>query len=191
MTRKEALSHITLLLGGSIVGAELFLSGCSNGPDQISKALDFSKSNLMFLDEVGETILPATAASPGAKEAMIGEFMKTYVTDCYEIPNQEIFMEGIGRINQAADKAFNKQFIDLDAKQKHELLVSIDKEATEYRKKMKEGDPEHYFSLIKQLTLFGYFTSKPGATKALRYLPVPGRYEGCIDYKKGDKAWAL
>jgi len=26
-------------------------------------------------------------------------------------------------------------------------------------------------------------------TEALRYNPVPGHYEGCIDYKKGDKAY--
>jgi hypothetical protein len=43
---------------------------------------------------------------------------------------------------------------------------------------------------MKQLTLLGYFTSEPGATKALRYNPVPGKFEGCIPYKKGDKAWA-
>jgi len=24
----------------------------------------------------------------------------------------------------------------------------------------------------------------------LRYVAVPTRYEGCIPYKKGDKAWA-
>ena len=48
----------------------------------------------------------------------------------------------------------------------------------------------HYFSLMKQLSLLGFFTSKPGATKVLRYIPVPGKYEGCIDYKKGETAWA-
>jgi len=50
--------------------------------------------------------------------------------------------------------------------------------------------PAHYFTMMKQLTLLGYFTSKPGATEALRYVPVPGRYEGCIPYTKGEKAWA-
>ena len=52
------------------------------------------------------------------------------------------------------------------------------------------NDDPHYFGMMKQLTLWGYFTSKPGATQALRYVAVPGRYEGCIPYKKGDKAWA-
>jgi len=69
-------------------------------------------------------------------------------------------------------------------------LVDLDKEAKEYGKTKKQDDPNHYFSQVKQLTLWGYFTSEPGATKALRYVAVPGKYEGCIPYNKGDKAWA-
>jgi len=44
--------------------------------------------------------------------------------------------------------------------------------------------------MMKELTLLGYFTSEVGATKALRYIAVPGRYDGNVPYKKGDKAWA-
>ena len=69
-------------------------------------------------------------------------------------------------------------------------MVDLDKEAKDYQKSKKKDDPAHYFTMMKQLTLFGYFTSKEGATQALRYIAVPGKYEGCIDYKKGDKAWA-
>jgi hypothetical protein len=44
--------------------------------------------------------------------------------------------------------------------------------------------------MMKQLTMLGFFTSEVGAKQALRYVPVPGRYDGCAPYKKGDKAWA-
>ncbi len=190
MNRREALSSVAILLGGTIIGAEAFLSGCKNSDNKISGALDFSKDNIAFLDEVGETILPATASSPGAKEAKIGEFMKTIVTDCYEEKDQKIFAEGIGKLNAAAKAKYNKDFMDLAAGEKHDLLVGLDKEAKDYQKSKKADDPNHYFSLIKQLTVWGYFTSEPGATKALRYIAVPGKYEGCVPYKKGDKAWA-
>ena len=79
----------------------------------------------------------------------------------------------------------------LTAAQKTELLSEVDKEAAAYAKDKKKEDPNHYFSLMKQLTLLGYFTSEVGATQALRYVAVPGKYEGCIDYKKGDRAWAI
>jgi hypothetical protein len=84
-----------------------------------------------------------------------------------------------------------KSFMESTPEQRHELLVGLDKEAKEYGKNKKPEDPSHYFSLMKQMTLMGFFTSKEGATKALRYVAVPGKYEGCIPYKKGDKAWAL
>ncbi|HCH44357.1 MAG TPA: twin-arginine translocation pathway signal protein, partial [Algoriphagus sp.] len=37
----------------------------------------------------------------------------------------------------------------------------------------------------------GYFSSEIGATQSLNYVEVPGRYDGCIDYNKGDKAYAI
>jgi len=190
MNRRDALSRVALLLGGTIIGAEAFLSGCKNSETKVSSALDFSKDNIAFLDEVGETILPTTASSPGAKAAKIGEFMKNIVTDCYEEKDQKVFATAVDKINDAAKKKYSKGFMELDATQKHDLLVDLDKEAKEYSKTKKQDDPNHYFSQVKQLTLWGYFTSEPGATKALRYVAVPGKFEGCIPYNKGDKAWA-
>jgi hypothetical protein len=43
---------------------------------------------------------------------------------------------------------------------------------------------------MKQLTLFGFFTSEPGSTRVLRYRPVPGKYKGIVPYKKGETSWA-
>jgi hypothetical protein len=214
MNRREALSSVALLLGGTIIGAEAFLSGCTNSTKNPGAAgLAFSPDDIAFLDEVGETILPATASSPGAKEAKIGDFMKVIVNDCYEEADQKIFVRGMGQLNDAARKKFNKDFVALSAADKHDFLVAMDKEAKDYMKKKsdfdkaqvekessektkgnnnfkKEDMPTHYFTMMKQLTIWGFFTSEPGATKALRYIAVPGKYEGCIPYNKGDRAWA-
>lgn len=187
MNRRDALSRVALLLGGTVIGSQAFLTGCNTTG---KKEGLFAASDITFLDEVGDTILPATASSPGAKEAKIGEFMKTIVTDCYEAGDQKTFTEGIVKLNDAGKKKFSKDFLSLSAEEKHNLLVDLDKEAKEYQSKKKEEEPNHYFHLMKQLTLWGYFTSEPGATKALRYVAIPGRYDGCVPYKKGDKAWA-
>jgi hypothetical protein len=189
MNRREALSSVAVLLGGTIVGAEFFLSGCK--PERKSgESLNFSPDDISFLDEVGETILPTTASSPGAKAAKIGDFMNTIVRDCYEDKDQKIFMEGIKKLDAACKAKNGKSFMDCDDKQRHDLLVDLDKEQKDYMSKKKPEDPSHYFRMMKELTLWGYFTSKIGATQALRYVAVPGKYEGCIPYKKGDKAWA-
>ncbi len=186
MNRREAISSVALLLGGTILGAEAFLSGCKTKSDV---GVSFTPTDISFLDEVAETILPATG-TPGAKAAKVGEFMTVIVRDCYEEKDQKIFMEGLKKLDEASKAKNSKSFMDSTPEQRHDLLVSLDAEAKTYQDSKKEEDPKHYFRMIKEMTLWGYFTSEIGATQALRYVAVPGKYEGCIPYKKGDKAWA-
>lgn len=190
MNRREALSSVALLLGGTIIGAEAFLSGCTNMDKKIGTAgLNFSPDDISFLDEVGETIIPATD-TPGAKEAKIGEFMHTIVRDCYNKTDQDIFIAGMGKLNDESKKLNGKNFMEASPEERKNLLIALDKEQKDYAASKKPEDPQHYFRMMKELTIWGYFSSEPGATKALRYIAVPGKYQGCIPYKKGDKAWA-
>ena|SRR5256714_454702 len=188
MNRREAISAVAVLLGGTIVGSDMFLSGCKN-VEKKEGALSFDKDQIALLDEIAETIIPATT-SPGAKAAKVGEFMTVMVKDCYEDKNQKVFMDGLKKLQDASDKKYDKSFMQADANQRHNLLVELDKEQKEYTKNKKTDEPTHYFRMMKELTLLGYFTSEVGATQALRYVDIPGKYEGCIPYKKGDKAWA-
>jgi len=47
-----------------------------------------------------------------------------------------------------------------------------------------------FFSIIRDLTLLGYFTSEIGATQAYSFVEIPGRYDGCVDLKPGQKVWS-
>ena len=115
--------------------------------------------------------------------------MAVMVNDCYEDRDQKVFMEGIGKLNSTCKKMHDAEFIKATAQQRLLLLTELDKEAKAYQSK--RGDlPAHYFNMMKQLTLLGYFTSEPGCTKAMRYIAVPGHFDGSVPYKKGDKAWA-
>ncbi len=186
MNRREAVQHISLLLGGTIVGSTFFLSGCKT---ETKSSKEFSDDDVVFLDEVSDTILPATK-TPGAKAAGVGKFMTIMVNDCYTEPDQKIFHEGIKKLNDAADKKYNTSFVKLNPEQRHEFLVSLDNEQKEYMKNKKPEDSSHYFRMMKELTLLGYFTSEIGCKQAMRYIETPGRYDGCVPYAKGDKAWA-
>ena len=189
MNRRDALSRVALLVGGTVIGAEFFLSGCKAN-DKYGASLDFTPDDIAYLDEIAETIIPKTD-TPGAKEAKVGQFMTVMVRDCYTEKEQKAFLDGMRTLNEASNKKFNNGFMDITPAQRKELLVELDKEAKDFDKKKEKGEPSHYFSMMKQLTLLGYFTSEPGATQALNYVPVPGKYDGCIPYKKGDKAYAL
>src|SRR5215218_3584741 len=50
--------------------------------------------------------------------------------------------------------------------------------------------PPHYFRMMKELALLGYFTSEIGCTQAQRYEETPGKWEPCVPYKAGELAWA-
>lgn len=211
MNRRDLLKQIALLTGGAVIGGELFLTGCKTS----AKAdAGFTAVNISLLDEVAETIIPATS-TPGAKAAKVGEFMKVMVTDCYTQKQQDAFVSGIGELDEACKKMNSKSFMDCTAEQRKALLVSLEKEAKEFNQKRDEADkplreehkkknealawkdqtefegsPSHYYTMMKQLTLLGFFTSKTGMTETLRHAPVPGKYDGAFAYNKGDKAWA-
>ena len=186
MNRREAVQNISLLLGGTLVGMNAFLTGCKTDS---GKTEAFTQNDIAYLDEIAETILPATS-TPGAKAAQVGQFMTVMVNDCYEAKDQKTFREGMDKINELSKKEFDNSFMKISPEQRHQLLVKLDAEAKDYTKNKKPEDAAHYFRLMKELTLLGYFTSEIGSTQARRYAAVPGRYDACIPYKKGDKAWA-
>jgi hypothetical protein len=184
MNRRDALSATAALMGSAIIGSQAFLSGCTR---KELKLEGFSPEAILLLDEIGETILPASESSPGAKEARIGEFVRVIVTDCYSPEEQKNFFDGITKVQQTARKNYDADFVALDAEQKTSLMLAFDQEARMVENG--DGEPAHFFTMLHQLTVWGFFSSEPGATKALRFVPIPGRYEGCVPYVKGDGAW--
>lgn len=201
MDRRDAVRYISLMVGGALIGGDAFLLGCKSNT---GKTDWLSAESVAYLDEIGETILPRTK-TPGAKDAQVGQFMQVMVNDCYEEGDQKAFKEGMDKLNDASKKKFDKTFMEATPEQRKELLIQIDKEAKDYQKSIsdynkaeddkynknmkyvRQKKSPHYFTMMKQLTLLGYFTSKPALTQAVNYKAVPGKFEGCIPYKKGDK----
>lgn len=50
------------------------------------------------------------------------------------------------------------------------------------------GEKPHYFRMMKELALLGYFTSAIRYTQAMRHVESPGRYDPCATYAPGEKA---
>jgi hypothetical protein len=186
MQRREAVQYISILLGGTIVGSNYFLSGCKSNT---GVSMTFTTDDISYLDEIADTILPATG-TPGAKAAKVGQFMTVMINDCYDQNDQKIFHEGMNKLNDFSEKTYDDSFMKINPQQRHDLLVKLDNEQKDYMKNKKKEDPSHYFRMMKELTLLGYFTSEIGCTKARRYVETPGSYNGCVPYKKGDKAFA-
>jgi hypothetical protein len=201
INRREAIRHVSTLLGGvAFVGGSDLLAALEKPGSQVQASPgDFTAQDIAFLDEIAETILPATK-TPGAKAAKTGAFMARMVTDCYSPAQQKVFREGMRKVDDAGKKANNVAFMAATPAQRLAVLKALDEEqkrVMDARDLAAAGvsasytkEPAHYFRMMKELALLGYFTSEIGCTKALRYVEAPGRFDPCNPYSPGESAWA-
>ena len=197
MERRELLKTIALLTGTAVVGGEIFLTGCKN---PVTSKSAFTPAMISLLDEVAETIIPTTD-TPGAKAAKTGAFMQIMIEDCYTKKEQDAFMKGIEELEKKCNTENGVSFTKLTPEKRLAFLQKLEREAKEYNENLKkekeenektkkENPPPHYYSMMKQLTLWGFFSSETGMTETLRHVPVPGRFDGNVPYIEGEKAWA-
>lgn len=187
LSRREAIARLGLALGGALViGSESYLRGTPLAGKTVTR--EFIAADLALLDEIGDTIIPPTT-TPGAKAVGIGAFMAMMVKDCYDDANHAVFVEGLTAINEAARAKCGKDFLAASATERTALLNELDAAQKQHQAAKAKGAPAHYFRMMKQLTLLGYFSSEVGATQAMRFVEVPGRFDGNAPYQKGDRAW--
>jgi len=187
MNRREAIKQVTAMLGGValIGGGDLVVAverAHARAGSSRLQAGTFTAQDVALLDEVADTILPETK-TPGAKAAHVGAFMALMVTDTYEEREQGIFRDGMRALNDAS-------FMTATPAQRLTLLERLDREQKAHMDARQRGAPAHYFRLMKELTLLGYFTSEIGCTQAMRYEEAPGRFEPCVPYTPGETTWA-
>ena len=187
INRREAIKRVTALLGGVVfVGTSDLLTAVEHAHARAATSHAqvgaFSAQDIALLDEVADTILPETK-TPGAKAAHVGPFMALMVTDTYDDGQQAIFRDGMRKLNDAA-------FMAATPAQRLAQLEQLDREQKAYMDTRAQGAPPHFFRLMKELTLFGYFTSEIGCTQAMRYRETPGRFDPCVPYSPGEPTWA-
>lgn len=198
MNRRDALGRVALLMGTAVTAPTMiaFLDGCKTKDAATGANFGFDTDQLNLVSEVAEVIIPKTD-TPGAKDAKVGEFVQKMLQDCYYEKDQKSFMDGLAKLQ-------DKNFMKASPEEQTTLLTAAEKESMDEltrigdeRKKSTDAGKTFeepgvpFFRLMKELTLLGYFTSEPGATQALEYIQVPGRYDGCVDLKPGQKAWAM
>ena len=184
MNRRKVLSNIGGISLGLAISPDIFANCFSAN----YKPVFLSLKNIQLLDEIGETILPTTKDSPGAKAAKVGNFIDVIAYKCYSPEKQQDIKQLITKFEQFCKQANKVDFLNLSPKQKHNYLVNLDK----LSKNTIDKNPEsHYFKSLKSTILYAYFTSKPGMTTSLRYLPIPAKYMGDQPLKAGEKSWAL
>ncbi|MEM9158730.1 MAG: gluconate 2-dehydrogenase subunit 3 family protein [Verrucomicrobiota bacterium] len=176
MNRREVLKVLGTVFAGTVYGAKAFSQGT---PIKGRSAADWAKGDVALLDEIGEVIIPTTSDSPGAKAAKIGEYMVEFVDGYYSDEERDSFLRGLDVFKKQCQEETGGSFVQLDAEQKGASVEALTRSRN-----------RSFFQKLSQLTVAGYFTSKIGMTQARTHLPIPTRWESCIDLKPGQKSWA-
>ena len=91
-------------------------------------------------------------------------------------------------IAQKAEKDKNDASLKLEMQTK-EAKPEKERAGNPMAAKEKPKTAPLFFAIARDLTMLGYFTSEIGATKAYEFVEIPGRYDGCVDLKPGQKVY--
>lgn len=188
-TRRDFLRRLGLVVGSS--AAFTLVSGMKlnqafayeMAPNSATKkGKTFSQPQMATLAKIARTILPKTD-TPSGEDVDCHGFVDHQLAVCYDKQHRLEATEIVDDIERAAIDLYSQSFAQLVDSRRQEILQKLEG--------LDGFDPEQksQFKFVKQLIVFGFFTSEVGATQALRYLPVPGGFTGSIPYKQGDKAW--
>lgn len=195
MNRRDALMRVAAMMGTTLTLPALADTLEASAARRVAtgKPQFFSADQDALVAEMTEVIIPTTN-TPGAKAAKVNEIIDVILKDCYKEKDQKRFLDGLAHTDDLSRKTYSKTFVSLDNTQRNDIMKKLQEEAAEQRKEMASKPPAErvtpFFNFIKDLTLTGYFTSEIGATQALEYIAVPGRFQGCLPLKPGQKAWA-
>lgn len=197
INRRELLQRVAYLMGGAISAPAVlgFLNGCTAKKEATWQPVFLSKEQGALVAEVAEIIIPRTD-TPGAKDAGVPAFIDVMLKDVYEEEDRQRYLSGLKAFDDAARTAHGKSFVELPKQQQTELVRKFHDEAVaaELADESRSRYLQRPFILMtKELTLLGFFTSKPGATQVLQYAAVPGSFQACIPLAQAGngKSWAL
>jgi len=220
MDRRDAVKSVAFLIGGALSATTIgvFLEGCHS--NTTSDANLFSADQEQMLPEIADIIIPTTktpgakAAGVGPwmsmmiKDCYPKEAQKAFVKGLEDLEerSKKEFSNSFVKISVAQrEQLLSKLRDETVAEQKKEREESAKEETAKQSdiekkpEKERAGRPAaakkpeskpYFFAIARDLTLLGYFTSEIGATQAYEYIAIPGRYDGCVDLKPGQRVYA-
>lgn len=116
----------------------------------------FSSSEYAMVERLTEIIIPSDT-TPGAREAGVAEFIDFMVANDAE--QQYPFRMGLSWLNSHCERRLDKRFLELTPEQQQSILEPLG-----FKDKARPGeeDGRKFFSLIREFTVTGFYTSEIG-----------------------------
>ena len=168
--RRLFLRGASVLMGSAALGQVMTAFAATP-----RKATYFSESEMRALRALVDVILPATD-SPAASAADTHYFIDLAIPACASPKARDAFHAGLKALSGYDKLAPGKQVATLKARAAKDISLPYE---------------ESFFRILKDYTMTGYFLSEIGATQALAYERIPGGFQGDLELKPNQKAWAI
>ncbi|WP_299770375.1 gluconate 2-dehydrogenase subunit 3 family protein [uncultured Pseudoteredinibacter sp.] len=205
MDRRFFLQALTMLGGSYATAAIAGLAGSSQAaakPLAIGPSIDelpsdlFSEQERKDLSAMAEVIIPRTE-SPGAIDAGVPKFIEYMVQNWLSEAEQQIFLEGFRAIQKYCLADFSKSFSALHPNQQLDILEDLEDKASDspwydfanVQRQYIEDAP--FICQLKELTIFGFYSSEVGAKQVLRHDPMPMQFDGEYALGEEDSSWSM
>ena len=190
MQRREALR---LLMAGGVLPALptnlfAFFQGAHPASGYTLRTLNPHQNDTVVA--MIDQIIPETD-TPGAKGARVNEFIDVILTEWANDTERKNFLDGLAGVDKKSNELFAKDFVDTPPPQQLTLLRALDETAafeSAIRPPRRDDEVENpyrqlegnFFSVFKNITLHGYYTSEIGFTQELKLQIIPGAQHGCV-----------
>lgn len=172
INRREAIKRATLLVGIALSSSEV--SHCLAVTDSVNSSnVPWSPqfiSNDLYLELVAivELIFPRTDTL-GAIDAKVPQYVDLFYGQYLNNAERDLLYQGLKKLSLGV---FSKSTRDEQANQMTALAQSAIKE------------DRGFLSILRHLTITGYFTSESVMKTVTKYDPIPGTYVPCVPISK-------
>lgn len=170
MNRRDLLKKGVYGLAGVTLSSTLIstLQSCSS----IKKysPLYFSKTEFYLLSNIIDFLIPKTE-TPGALDMKVPQFIDIIISETYN--------------NESKNNFSNKLKILIeDFKSNNIDLLNYNSMKSKFVSDFNNKTHQEIYNQIRDLTVWGFKTSKEIALNVLNYNPIPGYQLGCINIKE-------
>jgi len=129
-----------------------------------------SEAQLALVGAIADTILPRSD-SPSATDVKVPAFVNVMVADYYSDSERSTFVSGLDAIDTHV-KTRSGAFGTLDMAGRGAAIESIEGLSD------RRAEPARTYWRLKDLVIYGYFTSEPVMKNVLKVQVMPGKFEG-------------
>jgi gluconate 2-dehydrogenase gamma chain len=181
MDRRKSLK----IIAGTAIAGGAALAGCNPGTDKLEtpvpakpeftidrnayelkqehdlQAMDkfFTEHEMATITILADIIIPKDEVSGSASDAKVPDFIEFIVKDMPQ--HQTPLRGGLRWLDMQCFKSFDKSFVDCNPSQRIEMVDQI---AYPEKAKPEMAQGVAFFTLVRNLTVTGFFTSEMGVT---------------------------